>query len=107
MLDKSKDEAIQAYLDALKKKDKPEKKEPQSTRIRDILFPSISQIDKRKLAIVLSAIFIIAILLIIFIDTDSATPNFDSYHEEHKYLQKRTDIFDDGEELKDTAPPAE
>ncbi len=104
MPDKSKDEAIQAYLDALNKKDEPEKKEPQPTRVRDILFPSIAQIDKRKLAIVLSAIFIIAVLLMIFIDTDSATPNFDGYHEEHKYLQKRIDWSDDGKDLKDTTP---
>jgi len=104
MPNKSKDEAIQAYLDALNKRNEPEKKEPQVVRIRDILFPSISKINKRRLAIILSIILIIAILLMTFIDTDTATPEFDDYHEEHKYLQKRTDWSDTGEDLKNPNP---
>ncbi|MBT4179058.1 MAG: hypothetical protein HOE08_02485 [Campylobacteraceae bacterium] len=56
--------------------------------------------NKKQFIIAFGTILVICILLLIFVDTDSAIPEFDKYHEDNKHLIERSDFYDDGASLK-------
>lgn len=99
----TKDEMIQEYLDSIKK-DEPEEeveiKPEKPKKLRDIIFPSISHLNKKRLLIFIALGLVIYILSLIFFPTQSATPEFDPYHDDNKHMIDRKNYFDHGEYLK-------